>query len=84
MAKKGTRHVLLTEPDGRLFGLVGQADLLGLKAGGAETLVEAIAAARDLDAMLVAADGCAAAGPSSSIPGWRWRPCASGCQGSTT
>ena len=56
MAKKGTRHVLLTEPDGRLFGLVGQADLLGLKAGGAETLVEAIAAARDLDAMLVAAD----------------------------
>jgi CBS domain-containing protein len=56
MAKKGTRHVLLTEPDGRLFGLVGQADLLGLKSGEAEPLVEAIAAARDLDAMVIAAD----------------------------
>lgn len=56
MAKKGTRHVLLTETDGRLFGLVGQADLLGLKAGGAETLIEAIATARDLEGMLIAAD----------------------------
>lgn len=56
MAKKGAKHLLLTEPDGRLFGLVSQADLLGLKAGGAEALIEAIAAARDLEAMLVAAD----------------------------
>jgi CBS domain-containing protein len=46
---------LLTEPDGRLL-TVGQADLLGLKAGGAETLVEAIGAARDLDAMVAATD----------------------------
>ena len=56
MAKKGAKHLLLTEADGRLCGLVGQADLLGLKAGGADTLIEAIAGARDLDAMLVAAD----------------------------
>ncbi|HSQ06585.1 MAG TPA: DUF294 nucleotidyltransferase-like domain-containing protein, partial [Chromatiaceae bacterium] len=56
MAKKGVKHLLLTEADGRLCGLVGQADLLGLKAGGAEMLIEAIAGARDLDAMLVAAD----------------------------
>jgi CBS domain-containing protein len=56
MAKKGARHLLLTEPDGRLFGLVGQADLLGLRAGGADALVESIGAARDLDAMIVAAD----------------------------
>jgi CBS domain-containing protein len=56
MAKKGAKHLLLTEADGRLCGLVGQADLLGLKAGGAETLIGAIAGARDLDAMLVAAD----------------------------
>jgi CBS domain-containing protein len=56
MAKKAARYVLLTESDGRLFGLVGQADLLGLKAGGAEALIEAIAAARDLDAMVVVAD----------------------------
>ncbi len=29
MAKRGVNHLLLTEPDGRLFGLIGQADLLG-------------------------------------------------------
>ena len=56
MAKKGVKHVLLTEGDGRLFGLVGQADLLGLRAGGAESLIELIGAARDLDAMTAAAD----------------------------
>lgn len=56
MAKRGARHLVLTEGDGRLFGLVSQADLLGLKAGGAETLIDSIAAARDLDAMTVAAD----------------------------
>jgi len=56
MAKKGARHVLLTEPDGRLFGLVGQSDLLGLRSGEAEPLVEAVAAARDLDAMVAASD----------------------------
>jgi CBS domain-containing protein len=56
MAKKGARHLLLTEADGRLFGLVSQADLLGLRAGGADELVDSIATARDLDAMTVAAD----------------------------
>jgi CBS domain-containing protein len=56
MAKKRVKHVLLTEPDGRLFGLVGQADLLGLRADGSDSLVESIGAARDLDAMTVAAD----------------------------
>ncbi|TCT21534.1 DUF294 nucleotidyltransferase-like domain-containing protein [Thiobaca trueperi] len=56
MAKKGVAHLLLTEPDGRLFGLVTQADLLGLRAGGAESLIAAIGAARDLDAMVLAAD----------------------------
>jgi len=56
MAKKGARHLLLTEGDGRLFGLVSQADLLGLRAGGADALVESIATARNLDAMTLAAD----------------------------
>ncbi|MGE5152492.1 MAG: DUF294 nucleotidyltransferase-like domain-containing protein [Bdellovibrio bacteriovorus] len=56
MAKKGANHLLLTEGDGRLFGLVSQADLLGLRAGGADALIAAIASARDLDAMSVAAD----------------------------
>ena len=56
MAKRGARHLLLTEGDGRLFGLVDQADLLGLRTGGAETLIAAIGAARDLKAMVLAAD----------------------------
>jgi CBS domain-containing protein len=56
MAKRGVGHLLLTEPDGRLFGLVSQADLLGPRTGGAEALIAAIGAARDLDAMALAAD----------------------------
>jgi CBS domain-containing protein len=56
MAKRGVRHLLLSEPDGRLCGLIDQADLLGLRGDGAEALVETIAAARDIAAMLRAAD----------------------------
>ncbi|TVQ87993.1 MAG: CBS domain-containing protein [Chromatiaceae bacterium] len=56
MAKQGVTHLLLTEPDGRLFGLIGQGDLLGLRAGGADALVAAINAARDVQAMAEAAD----------------------------
>ncbi len=56
MAKKGVGHILLVEPDGRFYGLIHQADLLGLRAGGAEVLIAAIAAARDLQAMVLVAD----------------------------
>lgn len=56
MAKRGIGHLVLTESDGRLFGWVTQADLLGLGAGGAEALIAAIGAARDLSGMAVAAD----------------------------
>lgn len=56
MAKRGARHLVLTESDGRLCGLVTQADLLGLKAGGAESLIAGISGARDLHAMALAAD----------------------------
>jgi CBS domain-containing protein len=56
MAKRGVHHLLLTEPDGRLFGLIEHADLLGLRGEGTDTLVESIAAARDIDAMLHATD----------------------------
>lgn len=56
MAKRGARHLILTETDGRLFGLVTQADLLGLKAGGAEALIASISRARDLRAMMLAVD----------------------------
>ncbi len=56
MAKKGIHHVLLVNPDGRLSGVVSQADLLGLRSGSAEALIESIAAARDVEAMARAAD----------------------------
>lgn len=56
MAKKGISHLVLTESDGRLCGLIGQADLLGLRAGGSQALIESINAARDIDAMMMAAD----------------------------
>jgi len=56
MAKQGVEHILLVEPDGRFCGLIHQADLLGLRAGGAEVLISAIAAARDLKAMVLVAD----------------------------
>ena len=55
MAKQGVGHVLLVEPDGRFAGLIHQADILGLRAGGAEELIGAIAAARDHQAMAAVA-----------------------------
>ncbi|EXJ14921.1 DUF294 nucleotidyltransferase-like domain-containing protein [Imhoffiella purpurea] len=56
MAKRGVDQILLTEADGTLFGLVGHADLLGAPTIAAETLIATINRARDLDAMVIAAD----------------------------
>ncbi len=56
MAKNGVDQLLLTEPDGRLFGMVTQADLLGTGAASDRTLVTAISAARDIESMTRAAD----------------------------
>lgn len=56
MVKKRVAHILLVEADGSLCGLVSRSDLLGLRAGGAEALMEDIAAARDVEAMANAAD----------------------------
>ena len=56
IAKKGIDHILLVEPDGSLRGLVSKGELLGLRAGGAEGLIANIAAAHDLEAMILAAD----------------------------
>lgn len=56
MTKRGATHLLLVEGDGRLFGLVGQGDLMGLRTGGAEALIETIGNAQDLDAMTQATD----------------------------
>lgn len=56
MTKRNLRYVVLVEADGRLCNLVSQADLFGFHEGGADALVEGITAARDLDAMVKAAD----------------------------
>ncbi len=56
MAKRGIRHLVLTEADGSLCNLLSQSDLFGLRSGGADALVESIAAARDMGAMVKAAD----------------------------
>jgi CBS domain-containing protein len=56
MTNKNLRHLVLVEQDGRLCNLVSQSDLFGLPTSGAEALVDGIAAAKDLDAMVRAAD----------------------------
>jgi CBS domain-containing protein len=56
MAKRGIHHVLLVDAGGGLVGVVSQSDLLGLSSGRTENLIDAIAAARDVDAMTLAAD----------------------------
>jgi len=56
MAKKGVRHLLLTEPNGQFFGLLEGSDLLGLRADRSDALIASIAAARDIEAMVQAAD----------------------------
>lgn len=56
MAKRRAHWLVLTESDGKLFGLIGHADLLGLRVTDSEALIDDIAAARDLHSMARAAD----------------------------
>jgi CBS domain-containing protein len=56
MAKRCVRHLLMVEPDGSLYGLLSRADLLGLRVGGTEALMDAIVTARDLRGMARSAE----------------------------
>ena len=56
MTKRGVRHVLLVEPDGRLCNVVSRSDLFGLRGGGAEALADRVTGAIDVKAMSEAAD----------------------------
>lgn len=56
MTKRYARHVVLVDRDGRVNNLLSQADLFGLRGGGAETLAETVAQAADVQAMIKAAD----------------------------
>jgi CBS domain-containing protein len=55
MARHGVQHVVVTGADGRLAGLVSQADLFGLQRVGVEELSAEIQSARDVEALRVAA-----------------------------
>jgi CBS domain-containing protein len=56
MTKRYARHVVLVDRDGKVENLLSQADLFGLRGGGAETLAETVAQAADVRAMIKAAD----------------------------
>ena len=62
MTKRGVRHVLLVEPDGRLCNVVSRSDLFGLRGGGAVALAERVTGAIDVKAMAQAADAIRARG----------------------
>lgn len=55
MAKRGVRHIVLLEPDGRLCNVLSRADLFGLRGGGADLLAESVTAATDVGQMAQAA-----------------------------
>ena len=56
MAKRGVRHIILLESDGRLYNVISRADLFGLRGGGADALAEQVTAAMDVDSMAHAAE----------------------------
>ena len=49
MFRRGMRHLILTEADGRLFNIVSQGDLYGMQAADSASLADAILAARSID-----------------------------------
>ncbi len=48
MFRRGMRHLILTDGDGRLFNIVSQGDLYGMQAADSASLADAILAARDI------------------------------------
>lgn len=57
MVRRGVRHLVLTEPDGRYFNMVSQADLYARPGARAADLVAAILAARDVATLTTLAAG---------------------------
>jgi signal-transduction protein with cAMP-binding, CBS, and nucleotidyltransferase domain len=56
MSKRFARYVVLVDRDWKVSNLLSQADLFGMRGGGAETLAERVAQATDVGAMIKAAD----------------------------
>lgn len=56
MTRNRFSHLLLIEPDGQFYNLISQTDIPGYREGGADELIDDITAAKDIDAMALAAN----------------------------
>ncbi len=56
MARHGVHHVIVVDASGRLAGIVSQEDIYELQSGGSKAISGAIRGARDMDALVAAAD----------------------------
>ncbi len=57
MARSGVQRVVVVDAEGRLAGVVSQADLFGLQQAGVAQVSEALGAARDVEGLRAAAAG---------------------------
>jgi CBS domain-containing protein len=56
MARHGVHHVIVVDASDRLVGVVSQEDIYELQSGGGKAISGAIRSARDMDALIAAAD----------------------------
>ena len=57
MARHGVHHVIIVDAAGKLAGVVSQEDVYELQSGGGKAISSAIRTARDMDALVAAAEG---------------------------
>ncbi|MCX7898197.1 MAG: DUF294 nucleotidyltransferase-like domain-containing protein [Rhodocyclaceae bacterium] len=56
MSRHGVHHVLIVDATGKLVGVVSQEDIYELQSGGAKAISSAIRSAREMDALVAAAE----------------------------
>lgn len=56
MFRRGMRHLVLTDPDGRLFNVVSQADLYGMQSADSANLINAILSTRSIAELATQSD----------------------------
>jgi CBS domain-containing protein len=57
MARHGVHHVIIVDAAGKLAGIVSQEDIYELQSGGGKAISGAIRTARDMNALVAAAEG---------------------------
>ncbi|RLJ65093.1 DUF294 nucleotidyltransferase-like domain-containing protein [Sulfurisoma sediminicola] len=57
MARHGVHHVIIVDAAGKLAGIVSQEDIYELQSGGGKAISSAIRTARDMNALVAAAEG---------------------------